>query len=58
MATVVFSRSTRATSPPMPRGDLLLESLPEAPLPSTEQPFGAVAPMRRRNYASARSDES
>jgi len=43
MASVVFSRGKRATPPPMPKGDLLLES-----------PLGIP---RRRTYAPARSDE-
>ena len=42
MATVVFSRGKRATPPPMPRGDLLLESPPEIPPPAPKQTFGAV----------------
>ena len=42
MATVVFSRGKRATPPPMPRGDLLLESPPEIPQPAPKQTFGAV----------------
>ena len=42
MATVVFSRGKRATPPPMPRGDLLLESPPELPPPAAKQTFGAV----------------
>ncbi len=41
MATVVFHRSKRATPPPMPRGDLLLESPPEIPPPQGQQTFGA-----------------
>src|SRR5450756_1175868 len=42
MATVVFSRGKRATPPPMPRGDLLLETPPEIPQPAPKQTFGAV----------------
>ncbi len=42
MATVVFSRGKRATPPPMPRGDLLLESPPELPPPAAKQTFGAM----------------
>lgn len=42
MATVVFNRGKRATPPPMPRGDLLLESPPEIPPPAAQQTFGAV----------------
>lgn len=42
MATVVFSRGKRATPPPMPRGDLLLESPPELPPPAAKQTFGAI----------------
>lgn len=42
MATVVFSRGKRATPPPMPRGDLLLESPPELPPPAAKQTFGAL----------------
>ena len=42
MATVVVSRGKRATPPPMPRGDLLLESPPELPPPAPKQTFGAV----------------
>ena len=39
MATVVFSRGKRATPPPMPRGDLLLESPPKLG-------YGIVNPTR------------
>ncbi|MDO5286812.1 MAG: type VII secretion protein EccCa [Actinomycetia bacterium] len=42
MATVVFNRGKRATPPPMPRGDLLLESPPEIPPPAGQQSFGAL----------------
>ena len=39
MATVVFNRGKRATPPPMPRGDLLLESPPEIPPTAAQQKF-------------------
>lgn len=45
MGTVVFHRGKRATPPPMPRGDLLLESPPEIPPPPPKQGFSAILRM-------------
>lgn len=42
MAVVVFARGKRATPPPLPRGDLLLESPPEIPPSTPQKAFGAV----------------
>ena len=42
MATVTFNRGKRATPPPMPRGDLLLESPPEIPPSPPSKPFGTI----------------
>ncbi len=45
MATITFNRGKRATPPPMPRGDLLLESPPEIPPSAPVKPFGTVLRM-------------
>ncbi|MFX4273452.1 type VII secretion protein EccCa [Propionibacteriaceae bacterium Y1685] len=42
MGVVTWVRSKRADPPPMPRGDLLLESPPEIPPPPASKGFGAV----------------
>ncbi len=42
MATITFNRGKRATPPPMPRGDLLLESPPEVPASQPAKPFGMI----------------
>ena len=45
MATITFNRAKRATPPPMPRGDLLLESPPEIPPSAPVKPFGTILRM-------------
>ncbi|TDO91509.1 type VII secretion protein EccCa [Enemella evansiae] len=45
MATVTFNRPKRPSGPAMPRGDLLLESPPEIPPPSTGANWGMVLRM-------------
>ncbi|RMB61254.1 type VII secretion protein EccCa [Tessaracoccus antarcticus] len=45
MGVVTFNRPKRVATPPLPRGDLLLESPPEIPPPSASKPFGAVLRM-------------
>jgi len=45
MGKVTWVRSKRADPPPMPRGDLLLESPPEIPPPQGGKNFGAVLRM-------------
>lgn len=42
MAVVTFNRPKRAAPPPVPRGDILLESPPEIPPPQGAKGFGAV----------------
>ena len=42
MGQIVWSRGKRADAPPMPRGDLLLESPPEIPPPPGSKGFGKV----------------
>ncbi|OYN85857.1 type VII secretion protein EccCa [Parenemella sanctibonifatiensis] len=42
MGVAIFNRSKRSTPPPMPRGDLLLESPPEIPPPAPSRGFKAV----------------
>ena len=45
MGVVTYHRTKRADPPPMPRGDLLLESPPEIPAPQGAKSFGAVLRM-------------
>lgn len=45
MGTIAFSRPRRVSGPPMPRGDLLLESPPEIPPPATGRNWGAILRM-------------
>ncbi|MCC2594564.1 type VII secretion protein EccCa [Tessaracoccus sp. OS52] len=45
MGLITFNRPKRVTPPPMPRGELLLESPPEIPPPSASKPFGTVLRM-------------
>ncbi len=45
MAVITFSRTKRAAPPPMPRGDLLLESPPDIPPPSTGGGIGTILRM-------------
>ena len=45
MGLITFHRPGRVTPPPMPRGDLLLESPPEIPPPSPSKPFGNALRM-------------
>lgn len=45
MGVITFNRPKRVASPPLPRGDLLLESPPEIPPPSASKPFGMMLRM-------------
>ncbi|MGV8846461.1 type VII secretion protein EccCa [Tessaracoccus sp.] len=45
MGVITFNRPKRVATPPLPRGDLLLESPPEIPPPSASKPFGAMLRM-------------
>ncbi len=45
MGVITFNRPKRVATPPLPRGDLLLESPPEIPPPSASKPFGMVLRM-------------
>src|SRR5690606_31149974 len=42
MGQIIWSRGRRADAPPMPRGDLLLESPPEIPPPPGSKGFGKL----------------
>ena len=45
MGVITFNRSKRVAAPPLPRGDLVLESPPEIPPPNASKPFGMMLRM-------------